>query len=140
MHSTLFAVSIFTTLLNCVCPYSCSATAFLPVMLKTSSVSDALLKARLAEFGCKLSEQCSSGHRQFSRRRLDLRGTATLQIRAKSSQLPSEGTLLIPGSPLQPVIVCGPSGVGKVTKLNKFPHSNTLVARRLCSLFQGLVK
>jgi hypothetical protein len=60
---------------------------------------------------------------QRNRRRLDLRGAATLQIKANSGQIPlDQANQIISKSPhaVQPVIVCGPSGVGKVILARPF--------------------
>ena len=72
-------------------------------------------------FGCRLG---IGGQRDSNRRRLDLRGTATLQIRANTGQVPLDAANEIiskSSQGVQPVIICGPSGVGKVIAANFAP-------------------
>jgi hypothetical protein len=64
--------------------------------------------------GCRLG---SGGQRENNRRRLNLRGAATLQIKANTGHLPLDAASDVISKSTQavePVIICGPSGVGKV--------------------------
>ena len=119
MHFSFFVWCLATAYISPVRPFNMNV----PQTIKTKqcfSYSTNYEFGRVfktTEAGSILQKLETHTRRQLNRRRLDLRGSATLQIRARSDQISSQGLSsnpLVPSYAVPPVIICGPSGVGKV--------------------------